>query len=906
MTHSNLDVHQSSMEMPHSNLDAPQGSTGMTTVRLAVVYRPPPSPVNRLTSAMFFEEWTTFLEGFLEKQEQVLIVGDINFHLENSNDPQTSKFNSILSMFDMSQYIDKPTHKRGHALDMVVTRTGDDTLVSAVTVSDPGLHDKHGHDVGDHLAVSFTLNLHKPHVIRKNVVYRNLRAIDVTSFENDIIESDLCNLPADCSLDAMVQAYDSTFRSLIDKHAPILRRSLTLRPHAPWHTADLREAKTVKRRYERKWLKSRSEEDHLLYRAQSCNVNKLLYQSRTTYYSQKISDCGRDQKAIFTISKQLLGKEKSSVLPDHTSPIDLANDFNTFFINKVSKIHEQFADESDDNQSDETPTYHGDDLHYFDPVTDEEMLQLIKKSATKSCSLDPWPTWLLKKCIHTVLPILTRIVNKSLTSAEFPSTYKEAVIKPLLKKTGINQEDKKNYRPVSNLTYLSKTIERVVYKRLDSFFRQQHLVEPVQSAYREYHSTETALIKVQSDILQAIDNGELVVLVMLDLSSAFDTVDHAILLHRLENEFGIKGPALTWIKSYLTNRSQRVSIDNILSDSVILKSGVPQGSVLGPQQFCSYTRPVGAIVRSHGLSCHFYADDSQIYMHCQPGAELEAAISKIEDCVDDIRRWMGRNKLKLNDEKTEVILFGTRQKLSTLNTQCQFRVGGSKAADLDPGTCDSDTVTIRIGNQIISPTNSVKNLGVQYDSVLKMDQHVNKVCGTAYSHLRNIGRIRQYLDANATKSMVNAMVTSRLDYANALLLGVNAQLIKKLQRVQNASARMITATGRREHISPVIRSLHWLPVESRIRYKVLVHTYKAIHDQSPTYIQDMLAAQLSSRQLRSSDQQRLVVKRTKTAYGSRQFDVGAARLWNSTPLHVKQANTLAAFKKAVKTYLFQA
>ena len=197
-----------------------------------------------------------------------------------------------------------------------------------------------------------------------------------------------------------------------------------------------------------------------------------------------------------------------------------------------------------------------------------------------------------------------------------------------------------------------------------------NLTEPPQSAYKSYHSTETALLKVKADILKLMDNQEVTCLVLLDLSAAFHTVDHKILLNWLENHFGIKGMALQWIESYLTNWSQRVVIGDTnttgaKSESISLKFGVPQGSVLGPILFTLYMCLLGQICANQ-VHYHLYADDQQIYLSFKSGhAGVQLAqddcIHCMERCIEEIRNWMVRNMLKLNDEKTEFIIFGTHQ-----------------------------------------------------------------------------------------------------------------------------------------------------------------------------------------------------------------------------------------------------
>ena len=188
----------------------------------------------------------------------------------------------------------------------------------------------------------------------------------------------------------------------------------------------------------------------------------------------------------------------------------------------------------------------------------------------------------------------------------------------------------------------------------------------MQSSYKKFHSTETALLKIQNDILTSIDEQKCVVLLLLDLSAAFDTVDHPTLLNRLKTRFGITGQAYNWIASYFDNRKQTVVINDCKSEEQVLTCNVPQGSVLGPKFFLDYESPLGNIIRSFGLSAHFYADDTQIYLAFPPENE-STSIHNLEECVAAIREWMAANFLKLNDEKSELIFLGTQQNLSKLS-----------------------------------------------------------------------------------------------------------------------------------------------------------------------------------------------------------------------------------------------
>ena len=223
---------------------------------------------------------------------------------------------------------------------------------------------------------------------------------------------------------------------------------------------------------------------------------------------------------------------------------------------------------------DEKPGY-SHKLSCFQPVSIQEVQKIIRNSPSKSCNLDPLPTSLLKECLDELAPIITEMINTSIMTGKVSAKMKEAVVTPLLKKANLALI-LKNFRPVSNLTFISKTIERFVASPLTAHMKMNGLIEMFQSAYRECHSTETALIRVQNDILHAMDKKHVTILVLLDLSAAFDTVDHSILIRRLEQRCGITGTALDWLISYLKNRKQTVSIDGELSDPQHLDCGVPQ------------------------------------------------------------------------------------------------------------------------------------------------------------------------------------------------------------------------------------------------------------------------------------------------------------------------------------------
>ena len=337
-----------------------------------------------------------------------------------------------------------------------------------------------------------------------------------------------------------------------------------------------------------------------------------------------------------------------------------------------------------------------------------------------------------------------------------------------------------------------------------------------------------------------MDSGASVALIMLDLSAAFDTLDHDVMLKRLSSSQGIVSGALEWLRSYFCNRKQSVAVDSATSDDVTLEYGVPQGSVLGPKSYSMYTLPLATILQKHHMLYMTYADDSQSYTIIKPEMNWSTSAASIVDCVADISSWMSANFLKPNEEKTEFIIFRPRRQ------------------PLSP-----QDYSIQIGGNTLTPVSHVRNLGVIQDSCLTMERQVNNISRTCYHHIRNIGKIRRSITTDACRTLVQATVTSRLDYGNVLLYGLPSSLLNRLQRVQHAAARLISRTPKRDHITPVLIQLHWLPVEYRLRYKVLLYTYKALHGTAPSYICDLVQRQQPTRALRSASKSLLCVPKSR-------------------------------------------
>ena len=837
------------------------------------VYRPPSS-----SDAQFIDDWNVLLSTLVICDGEIIICGDVNLHLDNSSNHYTRLFTHSLNAYGFMQNIKGPTHYQGHTLDVFITRDSS-TLINDLTVIDPMLCNDDNNILQDHYAIIARLSIEKQSPRNKSITFRKLRDIDLNEFKYDITNSPMLNNSA-LPLEEMVKNYNKCLSITLDNHAPIICKIITVRKNALWYDNTLLSAKRLKRKLERKWRETKSISDYREYRNQSIAVNKNLETARIKHYNNEICQQQGNSKVMFSVAKKLTGDNSDPVLPHHTDPATLANRFSAFFHDKIQTIKANIVIDA----SIPPPTelrYTGPRLVVFQPVTTIEIHKLILSTPNKSCDLDPIPTTLVKQCCAELLPNITNIINGSLVSGVFPSDYKVALVRPIIKKSNLDPDVLKNYRPVSNLHYISKLTEKVVAGQIEMHLENNNLLDPYQSGYRKHHSTETAVLNITNDILSKKDSHQATALVSIDLSAAFDLVDHDVLVKRLDNYFGFSATVLDWFKSFLSDRSQCVILGSARSKSTPVLQGVPQGSVLGARLYTLYVRPMSEICKRHDIHYHSYADDTQLYVHYDRNSDISMreAITKLEYCITEIGQWMTHNCLKLNQDKTEWLIFN--------------------------GSAISKKVTLTVGEHTIEQSAHIRSLGVKLDPEITIEPQIADVCKSAYYHLRRINKIRKYLTMDSTKTLVHSLVTGRLDYCNSLYSGLTSKATHRLQLAQNSAARVITKTNRHHHITPILHELHWLSISKRAAFKRMVLTYKSLHSNGPAYVKDILNWYAPTRHLRSMNCPTLVPMKCRSiVIHNRLMQSGSSKCWNDLPKAVKCAGSLTLFKKQLKTYFF--
>ena len=834
-----------------------------------------------------FDEYISALNGL---SGHPLILGDFNIHTEDENDPTSKAFNELLLDERWIQHVEDPTHIAGGTLDLVISR--DDEVSPPISAMEVARS-----TISDHYAVTFHLHVGRPDSRKRKIVKsRKMKNATLEVLSSKIADSSLVCPLRSHALEDSLQLYYKTLMDILDEVAPVEERVVTESDNPPWYTKDCIDAKRIRRKYERafktamKNAKKKSDYSDAWTALKNITdeTSRFITKTRVSYYRAKLNLVADDPGAVSSIINKLLGKDKiPQELPKGWSNEEAAEKFSSYFKSKIENIYEMIKDEKEQNgcvpDLSEENTFNGKSFSSFKKVSDEDLSAVIISMSKKHCDLDPIPTRTLVGLLPQLLPVISDIVNGSLQDGRFPDMLKQSLIRPSFKKKD-SPEDMKNYRPVSNLSFISKIIEKCAAIQLTEHLEENNLFPGVQSAYRKNHSTETALVKVVNDLLLITDQKSKAILVLLDLSAAFDTINHKLLLGKLKKNYGVTGIALSWFESYLSDRKASVKVGNSTSTPLTITIGVPQGSILGPLLFVLYTKELESIAKHYGLLVELYADDTQLYVSFTNN-KLEDLEKKLQECLNHIKVWMADNFLRLNPSKTEFLVLRNKHD-----------------KEANPETINA------LGNQELSvPAPLVRNLGVFLDSELSLSGNVSRTVRACNLSLMNLWKIGNTLTIDLKVRLVNTLIHSRLDYCNSLLAGASAKDLWRLQKVQNAATRFIAGRRSLNSTSEIRKQLHFLPVKERINYKLCLLTYKALNGLAPAYLSGLV--QLRKHKLknlrRDTDISYLERKYTRYCSSKGAFSVAAPAVWNDLPKPLRDNASVLSFKANLKTHFFK-
>ena len=827
--------------------------TGLLTV--INVYRPPKSNVNE-----FLREFRNFINLIDNDMKEVVICGDFNLKL-NKVSNAVEEFKNILNENSLKNYLNVESSRSQNILQLLIS-SNERNNIDNIEVEPERFY------TSFHKLVKFTINKPTKKKYIKQITVRNKRNFDPEVFiQNCYDEIKIKWLePCECEIDKINiegkcihcknEIYNKIIKENYDLSCPLTTKQIVVVDNAPWFTTEIKELRKERRAAERKWRRNKTQENRDEYICKSNIVTECIKQTKRNYYNTA-TKTENDPKKLHRLFDSLLCDKQEIILPEGDT--ELANDFANYFENKIIQIHQNLEVERNSDDWENYNETNNEELHElldeFKVSSLEDTIKLIKKAKKTVSDGDPMPISDICHApnFHKICELIHEIVSDSINLSVVPKSEKIASILPTYKGKG-DVDQLNSYRPISNLTFISKIIELTIKKQVCEYIENQNVLPNEQSAYRENYSTETTMLAMSNDFLSSLDRKKQGMLILLDLSAAFDTVDHDILM-RLLTKVGFRDNALKWIKSYLYDRLMYVKVKQNRSTFRFLRWGVPQGSVLGPILFSLYISELASILHRHNVKFKFYADDCQIYIEFDNIDNLKV---KINELMLDVKRWMVKRWLKLNDDKTVYMYIGNKDDLKDLPDM------------------------LNIGQYQIKTTNKAKDLGVIIDDHFKLDNQIREVVRICNYQLRRLATIKKYLYKESRVKLIHNYVINRLDYCNSLYSGLSKSTLRPLQLIMNKAARVVLDIKKRERITPALINLHWLPIKARIEFKSCLLIYKALMLEKPSYIYDLLKLvnHQPTRNIEVRETLRLVEPRFNTVtYDTRSFEITAPRLF---------------------------
>ena len=619
----------------------------------------------------------------------------------------------------------------------------------------------------------------------------------------------------------------------------------------------------------------------LAYRSMRNKTTSLLRESKRNYYFKQIDENKSDSGKLWKTLKSSLSLNKKGINADCIetngkilhSKREISQGFAKYFRSAVAKIRASLSYLFFQPQS--SPIQVNTSFKFstisFDFVCNE--LRNIKKN--KSTGLPNMPARMLKDGCHILAKPLTDMMNRSLAEGSIPTEWKHATVTPIFKSG--SKTDPSNYRPISVLAVFSKILERAVHRMVYAYLQENKFLSMQQSGFRPLHSTTTCLTDITNSLLSNMDKRQLTGMVFLDLAKAFDTLDHTKMLQKLSN-LGFSSSAVQWFNAYLSDRTQSIKVDNVLSDPLPIQYGVPQGSILGPLLFIIYINNISSVVNY--CRVQLYADDTLLYVSSPSVNVIE---SKLSEDLERIITWLNGNYLFLNYEKTKVMLVGTHQRLSKVTN---FTI---RAMDADDQQITLERVYV------------FKYLGVILDPALTWNDHIDYVAKKISSRLGLLRRSRKILPRQACVILYNAMILPLFDYCCVIWDSCGKTNQQYLDKLQKRAAGIIE--GHRVNQTDLIHTLSWQSLKLRRAYHICLLVHKCLNNMAPEYLLDEFhrSGELHTYNTRNRYLLRPPAARTSKYQSS--FRINGVRTWNTLPNNLRNEQNFLTFKRRLKNYL---
>ena len=855
----------------------------------------------------FIDKW----ESAIESSEECHLVGDLNLNfLEYSKgnllpNSQSYKLRSLINLLyerimplGAIQCVTSATRVSANHVASCLDHyyTTNPQKLSQVSVISNGSSD---HKII--LATRYSKIFQVSERLTKKRSYKNF---DQEAFRSSVRKIPWWDIYSCEDVNLAVKLLSDHLIKILDEMAPV-RSFQTRTNYAPWLSAASKNWIKMRNDAHDKAVETRDNADWVAYKKLRNKVNYKIKIEKEEWRHHKLKEASKNSGKMWKSVKSFLGWSTGGP-PTRLSingnliykPIDIAQEMNNYFANKISNI------------AGNLPNCHVDALTLtrkimknrtsklsFHAVHPDVVMDIISKMKnSRTCGIDTIDTSIVKLVKAELTPAITHILNLSIRQNIFPNAWKIAKVVPLHKKN--EKTDPKNYRPVALLSVLSKILEKAVFLQIMDYMENNKLLHPSHHGFRAGRSTVTALIEMHDIWLEALDRKEISAMVMLDLSAAFDVVNHDILLRKL-SVYGFESSAVSWVGSYLSGRQQCVYVDGILSSPVNVEIGVPQGSILGPLLYTIFTNDLPEVVHQqhaivnnetsnfYNLYCYncggicAFADDSTFSISRNDPLELEEAI---KEKYHDIADYMAANRLSLNPDKTHLMIMASSR---------QHR----QNEDYD--------IVLDTGSSIISPSVSERLLGICVTNNFTWNDHVMEMVRGLSLKVSGLQKVCKFVDFKTRKMLANGLINSQLIYCIQLYGSATDYLIRFLQVQQNKAARIVTRLDIRTGTAELLKQVGWLSVRQMYIYHSILLVFKVQQQQRPEYLCDKFRRDFPYETRRSKNNFFSVSKLPKTEASKKGFSYNSLILWNTLPLEIKNATGLEQFKTQLKDWIMK-
>lgn len=831
------------------------------------LYKPPST--NNLS-------FLNFLESFLIKisleNKIIYFLGDFNININTYNSASINLLNLMASflLYPTNSIPTRTTNTSSSNIDLIFTNNLSAFLGYVIET-----------DISDHNAIfikqqCFLFN--SKLIGNKDIVFNNMTVSNVENLKlilwqenwNDIfLENDL-NLAFNSFLNKLNKFYIATCPFTIKK----LKKS---KFHNPWFTPEIKKLIYKKNKLFKKYKLTKNVFDHNNYKNFRNKINKIIVYKKKKFYEDAFAKTKSNPKETWKHISALINRtndtSKNMVINYnnviHHNSQDISNIFNNYFsnlFNKSSIINSTFVSYIK-NKPNET--------FYIFPTNPNEIISIVSKfSNSNAKDIYNISNAFLKKIIEPLAHILSFLFNRSFEIGVFPDCLKKSKVVPIFKSG--SPQDITNYRPISIIPSIAKIIEKIMEIRLTSFFNKHKILTNQQFGFRKGRSTELALIAFLNDIYINRNNNQHTLAVFIDFSKAFDSINHQILIKKLEL-YGLKGLVLNWFRSYLSKRQQSVKINSTNSNFKYLDSGVPQGSILGPILFNLYINDI--VFSSHDLHFVIYADDTTVYNSSDNINDLFSNMSKN---LDRLNEWATANQLLINTKKTKSMLFKYSKKF-TLNK-----------------------INLKLGNFDIEIVETFKLLGVIIDHSLTFKDHINNISKKINKNLGVINRLKFYLTKSTILTLYYSLIFPYIFYCNIIwgftyktyLHSIFSTQKRFIYIIKNSTPETKSLTN---NISSFFNKFNILTIFELNVFKVICFYFDFVRNK---FLFIKLPLKNDNKFTRLVSKNNLIqIYRANNVIVTRNILYYGVPYWNNLPDYIKNCNNYVAFKNLLKTYL---